>query len=672
MPTRRVLFLLVAAMVAASVSSCSRTDLPARLADIHRWEDARVIPGDSLYVLLESGPYRVRKAAALALGRIGRPEAVARLGERLRRDRRPEVRREAAFALGLIPTSASAVELLAGAERELSSTGTPGRRGSPEVLGEIILALGRVGQPGTAEEIVRALHHPHPFVREQTLEALALLADSTMVDRIIEASRDAEPSVAWRAAYALEKVPDERAARRLIEMLGHSDPTVRAFAARGLGRMGGEAGRLGIDALRERLREGEWTVRVNAARSLGQLEARQAQGDLLELLEDENFQVRTAVLEALEALAPVEPVEALITACADSCTMVRRAACSALAATRGSEAAPQLLEGLNDPSAFVRGTCLQLLGKVHAPGALDRLRVALASREDVQLRPFAVQGLVELGGAGALHLLHDALEDSDPVVAATAADGLGKLGSADAIGPLMKSWRGWEAAGNVDVMEAILVALGRLRAEAARPLLEKALATDDRRLRVAARNALELILPEADAAHLPTVRSILLDTRPVQRSPKQPPVVASSDARELILDTSRGRIVIDLYFDIAPQTCESFARLADAGFFDGLDFHRVVPNFVIQGGDPLGSGWGDAGYLLRSEWSPLRYRRGAVGVATNGKDTGSCQLFITHSPQPHLNARYTLFGQVVEGMEVVDSIQVGDTFTARAVWSQQE
>ncbi len=672
MQSARAPLVVLAALAVAALSSCSRTDIPARLLDIHRWEDARIIPGDSLYILLRSGPYRVRRAAAIALGRIGRPEAVGPLGERLKEDRRPEVRQAAAFALGLIPTSASAVALLQGASREVNLLGSAGRKGSPEVLGEIVLALGRVRQPGTAEEIVRALGHPHPFVREQALEALALLADSTAVDAIIQASRDPIPSVAWRAAYALEKIEDPRAADRLVELLGHSDPTVRAFAARGLGRMGPPLGRRGIEALRARLQETEWTVRVQAARSLGQLGATSARRDLLQLLSDASFHVRAAALDALARLVPLEDDAPLVTALADTCAVVRHAAYDALAASRGKEAAAFLVEGLEDPSAFVRGKCLELLGSVHADGALERLRLALVSREDIQLRPYAVEGLIELGGASALRLLRSAVEDDDLVVAATAAEGLGRLGDSAAVGPLIRAYRKWKARDGVDLMEAALTALGRLHAVSARELLENALSFDDRRVRIAARNALEAILPEEEAARLPSVPSIELDVRPVHRSPRQPPVVASSAARELILETARGRIVIDLFYDIAPQTCESFARLADQGFFDGLDFHRVVPDFVIQGGDPLGSGWGDAGYLLRSEWSPLRFARGSVGVATNGKDTGSCQLFITHSPQPHLDARYTLFGKVVEGMDVVDAIQVGDTFTARAVWSGRE
>jgi cyclophilin family peptidyl-prolyl cis-trans isomerase len=124
--------------------------------------------------------------------------------------------------------------------------------------------------------------------------------------------------------------------------------------------------------------------------------------------------------------------------------------------------------------------------------------------------------------------------------------------------------------------------------------------------------------------------------------------------------TTRGTFVIGLRGDVAPGTVDSFARLADAGYFDGTEIHRVVPNFVVQAGDPTGTGMGDPGYSLRCEDSPLPYRRGTVGMALSGKDTGGSQFFIALSPQPHLDGSYTVFGEVSAGMEVLDLIEEGD------------
>ena len=101
-------------------------------------------------------------------------------------------------------------------------------------------------------------------------------------------------------------------------------------------------------------------------------------------------------------------------------------------------------------------------------------------------------------------------------------------------------------------------------------------------------------------------------------------------------------------------------QLARRGFYDGLAFHRVVPDFVVQGGDPRGDGYGGPGYSLRCEINAHRFQRGAVGVALAGKDTGGSQLFITHSSQPQLDGRYTVVGQLASGLEVLDALQAGD------------
>ena len=103
----------------------------------------------------------------------------------------------------------------------------------------------------------------------------------------------------------------------------------------------------------------------------------------------------------------------------------------------------------------------------------------------------------------------------------------------------------------------------------------------------------------------------------------------------------------------ASYTVTNFIKLIEKNFYDRLTFHRVVPDFVSQGGDPYGSGWGGPDYLIPSEDNSLPYMKGSVGIATSGFDTGSSQFFICHSEQPHLNGNYTLFGQVIEGMEVV-------------------
>lgn len=122
------------------------------------------------------------------------------------------------------------------------------------------------------------------------------------------------------------------------------------------------------------------------------------------------------------------------------------------------------------------------------------------------------------------------------------------------------------------------------------------------------------------------------------------------------------KIVFDLYEEAAPGTVENFEKLANSGFYNGLSFHRVIPDFVIQGGCPEGSGRGGPGYTIKceTEGNPHKHQRGALSMAHAGKDTGGSQFFIAHSPQPHLDGRHTVFGQVTEGLDIIDRVRVGD------------
>ena len=131
------------------------------------------------------------------------------------------------------------------------------------------------------------------------------------------------------------------------------------------------------------------------------------------------------------------------------------------------------------------------------------------------------------------------------------------------------------------------------------------------------------------------------------------------------IETDKGTIDIKLYAEHAPKTVNNFVSLARDGFYDGLIFHRVIPNFMIQGGDPDGNGRGGPGYQFEDEVrdNPLKHEIGSLSMANAGPNTNGSQFFITHAPQPHLNGRHTVFGKVMDGQDVVDAIAQGDTMT---------
>lgn len=129
-----------------------------------------------------------------------------------------------------------------------------------------------------------------------------------------------------------------------------------------------------------------------------------------------------------------------------------------------------------------------------------------------------------------------------------------------------------------------------------------------------------------------------------------------------------GEIRIEFFAEDAPKTVENFLTLIRKGFYDGLTFHRVVPDFVVQGGDPKGNGTGGPGYTIKAEFNPRTHGRGTVAMARSQQpDSAGSQFYITYGPQPHLDGHYTVFGQVVAGLEHVDRIKPGDRMKSVAI-----
>jgi peptidylprolyl isomerase len=206
---------------------------------------------------------------------------------------------------------------------------------------------------------------------------------------------------------------------------------------------------------------------------------------------------------------------------------------------------------------------------------------------------------------------------------------------------------------DVEAMQAAIQTLGSLGGSDALRAVEAMLASDDASVVEVAVGVLrssgrtDFLVPPRTAPPPPTS-----DDWALLRSLGSKPTAT--------FRTDRGSVLVQLLPEEAPFTVLSFVRLARAGFYNGLTFHRVVPNFVVQGGDPRGDGWGGPGYSIRTEVTPRSYERGAVGMASAGRDTEGSQFFFTHLPTPHLDARYTIFALVREGMDVVDRWHVGD------------
>lgn len=145
-------------------------------------------------------------------------------------------------------------------------------------------------------------------------------------------------------------------------------------------------------------------------------------------------------------------------------------------------------------------------------------------------------------------------------------------------------------------------------------------------------------------------------------------------AKGHILLENDEKIEFELFEEDAPNTVENFKKLANEKFYDGLTFHRVIPGFVSQGGCPVGNGTGSAGYTIKCETdgNPHKHVEGAISMAHAGRDTGSCQFFIVHEPQQHLDGVHTVFGQVISNMAAVKTMQNGDVIKEIVIHGSNE
>jgi cyclophilin family peptidyl-prolyl cis-trans isomerase len=321
------------------------------------------------------------------------------------------------------------------------------------------------------------------------------------------------------------------------------------------------------------------------------------------------------------------------------------------------------ISGLDpDPHWSVRAALATVLGELGRERAQPRL-TAMLRDSDQRVIPAVLAAIARVGASNGVAEMTARLTVDDPAVRAAAARGLATLKAAKAGPALLEALKRAQGDGLYVARAATLEALTALDPNAARPALTAALKDRDWAVRVRAAELLKQLDPGADVSAMrpgppPSVPELAAVDTFV--SPKYSPTA--------YIDTSKGTIEFELAIIDAPRSVANFMALVRRNFFRGVQLHRVVPDFVVQDGDPRGDGTGGPGYTIRDEINQRPYLRGTVGMARAWSDTGSSQFFITHSPQPHLDGLYTVFGQVVAGMDVVDRLQQWDTIERIRVW----
>lgn len=628
--------------------------------DILKLENSRDTgPALQEFTRHSSAPVRARALRALARAQ---DEALAPVFAGALADPDPAVRHEAALGMGLLWEKGNEEALIGAFATETD----------PRVREALVEAVGRTATTGKGV----------PFLSEiaagddTTLAARAAISLGIAGFRGIDikggvtgltaATRSKNARVRWSAAYAFFRGRPEESHRYARPLLNDSDPIARIYAIRAIAA--GKKTEL-AEPVAQLMRDSDWRVRVEAIKAMIPLKG----GVLISLLglavEDPNPLVQYTAIVALGDLRLNHGLSYLERILEESDDWrLRGAAIVARTRIEGDGALPALQRLKDSPEWQIRRATAEAFGLLKSDQARKILSEMTVDKNNMVLATVA-SSLRDYPQVLALNDLKSTLKSDDIAVITNAASALGQRGDRTAIAPLAETYSRLKAPADVEPMVEILRALGtivtpedstvvngELTAELkgqAVATLEAGLKDPERNVATAAAEALQRITGTDRSAEIPAASTGEFPLYLEEIQAEKP-----SRARFV---TARGEIVIEFLPGAAPNTVANFTRLALQGYFNNLTFHRVVPDFVTQDGCPRGDGWGGPGHAIRCEYNDLRYETGTVGMALSGKDTGGSQYFITHSPQPHLDGKYTIFGRVVSGMDVFSKILMGDT-----------
>ncbi|WP_347402659.1 peptidylprolyl isomerase [Corallococcus macrosporus] len=653
----------------------------ARIQDL---EDRRSLGNGELTRLATSAPEVIggntvllRTRALLALVRIQDVETLETILLALEADGLSE-REEAAHALGQLalswePLPEATLARLTEVLVRYEPTQTEAM-----VRSRVIESLGRLATPGAVEALTARLSPPDSYWAGYAATALGVAARKAgpaavagvPLEPIRELLKDAgRPDVNLAGAYFLSAAKRPDSVELLRSCLAHAQPDVRALCAKGLGDVGGPGDAVALSPL---LEDETPRVAAEAARTLAKLatkcaedapceplpaldriglqakqvaEGKAARGHSLLAVAQQGLPPRgRAVLSRLRsALAQADAAAVSAVAREDVAWLDCR---FAAAMDRQQGVLDQVLQCGYGRVPEARWLALGLHEVAQFKGAPTGAAFAVRylNHASPVVRGAALDALSARPVPEALAPIRALIGGGDAVVAGLAASAAGKLKDARAL-PAVEALAE-RVPKEPDLVEAVAGALVALQGRAAEPRMREWLKHPHANVRRVAAESLTSLTGKP-------VRSARVELAP---GTYRPP--SGSEVVFLTLRTRKGDIVIRVGVE-SPLTVGNLAELARKGYFRGITFHRVVPDFVAQGGDPRGDGEGGPGHSIRCEITHAKFVRGTVGMALSGKDTGGSQFFITHSPQPHLDGRYTAFGQVEKGMDVVDALLEG-------------
>ncbi|HET9066829.1 MAG TPA: HEAT repeat domain-containing protein [Gemmatimonadales bacterium] len=658
---------LLLALLGASPSLLPAQDaaLVGDLAPILMAEDRRVLDTAVFARAMEHPDPLVRKTAITAMGRIGDHAGLRLILPRLS-DRDPGVIATAFFALGLLGDTMASGPILDRLRQGDSLT--------DDALAQAATSLARLADAHAARavrdvvgDVGELAADRRAAMRSQAAVESWRLGERAPVEQLLTLARDSSAGLRWRATYALGRLQTAAAGDLLVSALRDPIPLIRETAAKALTRRFADTAGLDphmvVSELARAFTDRTPGVRINALQAVATFADSSIVGDVLPLMVDEDRTVRIAAAGALGAVGGHGAVAVLVEAVHPDKNDwgVRQAAFLALARLDPAAFAPVGEAWLGSPDPFDRLTAIDAWSTL-GPTAASRIE-ALVDDPDSRVRGAALSSWVRLEPAARDRQRAAALrawQGDDQTLRATALRVLAPTPTDAALDLLVEAWQG----GGEEIRETVLGQLAgwarrdpgvieRLAAPSRRAILER---PDDAELRSLARRQLPMLAEVwGPVAPIETGRTLEDYRQLVSRY-----LLATENPKVTIEVDRRGTVELELLPREAPLTVANFLRLVDRRYFDNGRWHRVVPNFVVQDGDPTGTGSGGPGWSIRDEINRLHYDVPMLGMALSGPDTGGSQWFINLSPQPHLDGGYTIFGKVTGSVAALRRILPGD------------
>lgn len=680
-------FFLILLAIAISAPSCDNFSDQSRLQQIRELEYQRTFDRSRFVSWLNADAPEVRQKALIALGRIQDSSTALMIFNR-NIDPDPQVRQAAAVALGMLESSSAEGYLLDFLRNETDK----------ETRLRLIDGLGKSGTQnaflplrdfleGTEDDYLQ-----HSILAHYNLARDGVLPPSFNVQLMTHHLKGGTANVRWRSGLALGAATKLWTFFDFEEMLADSNELVKHAVLTGLNQMVERifnnerfaqfqrenrsdpnlqkllrtynSRRFGnkIVAL---LQDSVSFVRVAAIELLARIGRPEFQSEIVKMLQDPNPNVQIVAMRAMENFRNVRWYTRRESRRVYNDTenwQLKGEALRILALVQPAEALTHVKEDymeLEWPFNYYAIPVLENIetdarGQVLAEAEeATRLLIQLAESDNIAVATLAMEVLVNRFNQPADEYFFEKLKQHDVAMTTIIAKLMQLKRSTEAVKPLIEAYGSFNAPRDLEPMEAIIVALDSIGDASASEFLTSQAGSRHQKIRESARRALITITGEENpvtTAPPAAAASLKWDFKPV----------SSDSVYRVTFFTRTGDFTIRLFPETAPANVANIVSLVNEGFYNDIYFHRVVPGYVTQTGDPRGDGWGGPGYAAPCEYSDIPFNRGVVGIAHAGKDTGNSQFFVAHTPQPHLTGRYTAIGVVEKGMQIIDRITVMD------------